>query len=124
MEYSTQYPQPHSQHPHASAHMSGPYQTSQNTATPVGQIASPTNPQSQIHHGHTNHQASPILPSQSHYQAPQPATGQVQQQMNFSQPYAAMAPSYGISPTQAAAMATAAASGQFFPLHQESMGYI
>ncbi|EER28756.1 Transcriptional activator [Coccidioides posadasii str. Silveira] len=122
MEYSTQYPQPHSQHPHASAHMSGPYQTSQNTATPVGQIASPTNPQSQIHHGHTNHQASPILPSQSHYQAPQPATGQVQQQMNFSQPYAAMAPSYGISPTQAAAMATAAASGQFFPLHQESMG--
>ncbi|WEW58611.1 Transcriptional activator [Emydomyces testavorans] len=104
--------------------MSGPYQTSQNTGATVGQITSPTNPQSQIHHGHTNHQASPILPSQSHYQPTQPATGQVQQQMNFSQPYAAMAPSYGISPTQAAAMATAAASGQFFPLHQDSMGGI
>lgn len=28
---------------------------------------------------------------------------------------------YGISPTQAAAMATAAASGQFYPLHQDPM---
>ncbi|EEP76530.1 hypothetical protein UREG_01379 [Uncinocarpus reesii 1704] len=122
MEYSTQYQQPHSQHPHASSHMSGPYQTPQNTGAPVGQITSPTNPQTQIHHGHSNHQASPILPSQSHYQASQPPPGQVQQPMNFPQPYAAMAPSYGISPTQAAAMATAAASGQFFPLHQDSMG--
>lgn len=32
-----------------------------------------------------------------------------------------MPQTYGISPTQAAAMATAAASGQFYPLHQDSM---
>jgi nuclear transcription factor Y alpha len=32
-----------------------------------------------------------------------------------------MPQAYGMSPTQAAAMATAAASGQFYPLHQDSM---
>jgi nuclear transcription factor Y alpha len=73
---------------------------------------------------HGNHQASPILASQSHYQQPQNTPGQVQQHMNFSQPYGVppgMPQPYGISPTQAAAMATAAASGQFYPLPQDSM---
>ncbi|THC86981.1 hypothetical protein EYZ11_013573 [Aspergillus tanneri] len=73
---------------------------------------------------HPTHQASPILPSQSHYQQTQNAPGSVHQQMNFPQSYgvtAAMPQTYGISPTQAAAMATAAASGQFYPLHQDSM---
>lgn len=44
--------------------------------------------------------------------------------MNFPQSYGVPTPmgqGYGISPTQAAAMATAAASGQFYPLHQDSM---
>ncbi|EFR02252.1 transcriptional activator hap2 [Nannizzia gypsea CBS 118893] len=82
------------------------------------------------------HQASPIVPPQPHphYQGqpqqqppqqppqqPQQGPGQQHQppqpgQMSFPQSYAP----YGISPTQAAAMATAAATGQFFPLHQDS----
>lgn len=87
----------------------------------AGSMASPTNPQA--HMQQSAHQASPIVPSQSHYQQ-QNAPGSVHQQMNFPQPYgvtAAMPQTYGISPTQAAAMATAAASGQFYPLHQDSM---
>jgi hypothetical protein len=72
---------------------------------------------------HANHQASPILPPQGHYQQAQNAPGGVHQQMNFPQGYgvATTMQPYGISPTQAAAMATAAASGQFYPLHQDSM---
>ncbi|EFE43302.1 CCAAT-binding transcription factor subunit HAPB [Trichophyton verrucosum HKI 0517] len=96
------------------------------------------------------HQASPIVPPQPHphyqgqpQQPPPPPPPQQQQQqqqqqpqqhpppqqqpqsqgqppqpgqMSFPQSYAP----YGISPTQAAAMATAAATGQFFPLHQDS----
>ncbi|KAK2865249.1 hypothetical protein FQN49_003768 [Arthroderma sp. PD_2] len=94
-----------------------------------GQIPSPTSSQMQ----HQQHQGSPIIPPQPHYQQQpqgqpqqqqQPQQGQQpqpgQQQMNFPQSYAPMAQSYGISPTQAAAMATAAATGQFFPLHQDS----
>lgn len=45
--------------------------------------------------------------------------------MNFPQGYGvttAMPQTYGISPGQAAAMATAAASGQFYPLHQDVTG--
>ena len=91
------------QHHHASS-LPAPYQTTQNPA-----VASPQNQQPMQHHGQT----SPILPSQSHYPP---------QQMNFAQPYAAMPQSYGISPTQAAAVATAAASGQYgYPMHQESI---
>ena len=42
--------------------------------------------------------------------------------MNFAPSYPAMPQSYGISPTQAAAVATAAASGQYgYPMHQESI---
>lgn len=124
MEYAPQYQQPHSQHPHQSSHLPGPYQTSpSNPGQPVGPITSPTNnPQGHMQHPNPNHQTSPILPSQSHYQQPhQNPSGSVHQQMNFAQPYAPLPQSYGISPTQAAAMATAAASGQFFPLHQDSM---
>ncbi|EGE00848.1 hypothetical protein TESG_08106, partial [Trichophyton tonsurans CBS 112818] len=51
-------------------------------------------------------------PSQSQAQAQPPQPGQ----MSFPQSYAP----YGISPTQAAAMTTAAATGQFFPLHKDS----
>ncbi|KAI4259693.1 MAG: hypothetical protein LQ352_000626 [Teloschistes flavicans] len=66
------------------------------------------------------HQASPILPSQGHgYQQPpssQP-THSVHQGLSYP-PYSVappnMHPSYGMSPSQAAAMATAAASGQSY----------
>ncbi|CRG91705.1 hypothetical protein PISL3812_08756 [Talaromyces islandicus] len=120
MEYSTQYQQPHGQHPHAPSHMAGAYQNAQNPGTAVGSMASPTNPQA---HMPQNHQASPIMPPQGHYQQSQNAPGAVHQQMNFAQPYVSttMQPPYGISPTQAAAMATAAASGQFYPMHQDQM---
>ncbi|PGH14651.1 hypothetical protein AJ80_05831 [Polytolypa hystricis UAMH7299] len=122
MEYPPQYQQPPNQHPHPPSHMSAPYQTTpSNAGQPVGSITSPTNPQPHMQHTHPNHQASPILPSQSHYQPAQNAPGQVHQQMNFPPSYAPLPQSYGISPTQAAAMATAAASGQFFPMHQDSM---
>jgi nuclear transcription factor Y, alpha len=117
MEYSPQYQQPHGQHPHAPSHMAGAYQNPQNP----GSLTSPTNPQAHIPQ---NHQASPILPGQGHYQQSQNAPGAVHQQMNFAQPYGvttSMQPPYGISPTQAAAMATAAASGQFYPMPQDQM---
>ncbi|KAK2735262.1 Transcriptional activator [Myotisia sp. PD_48] len=125
MEYAPQYQQPHNPHPlphpHQASHMSG-YQTSpQSSVAQVGQLPSPPNPQNQMQHNHSNHQASPILPSQSHYQQSQSGPGQVQQQMNFPPTYAAMQPPYGISPTQAAAMATAAATGPFY-MHQEPIG--
>ncbi|EEH21520.2 transcriptional activator hap2 [Paracoccidioides brasiliensis Pb03] len=130
MEYPPQYQQPHNQHPHASSHMPT-YQTSpSNAGPPVGSITSPTNPQAHMQHPHQNHQSSPILPSQSHYQQTQNAPGQVHQQMNFPQQYAQIPQSYGIIPTQAAAaaaaMATAAAAGHnhtyYQPMHQDSMG--
>ncbi|RAL04587.1 transcription activator HAP2 [Aspergillus ibericus CBS 121593] len=125
MEYPPQYQQPHGQHPHASSHITAPYQTApQNAGSTVGSMTSPTNPQAHMQQAHPTHQASPIVPSQSHYQPAQNAPGSVHQQMNFPQSYGvttAMPQTYGISPTQAAAMATAAASGQFYPLHQDSM---
>lgn len=102
-----------------------PYQSAPHIAGPaVGPMASPTNPQAHLQQPHPSHQASPIVPSQSHYQQPQNPAGSVHQPMSFPQPYgvtAAMPQTYGISPTQAAAMATAAASGQFYPIHQDSM---
>jgi len=125
MEYPPQYQQPHGQHPHASSHMPGPYQAAPpNAGAPVGAMASPTNAPPTMQQTHSAHQTSPIIPSQQHYQQPQNAPGAVHQQMNFPQGYGvpgAMPQTYGISPTQAAAMATAAASGQFYPLHQDSM---
>ncbi|KAJ5618304.1 hypothetical protein N7528_006947 [Penicillium herquei] len=126
MEYPPQYQQPHGQHPHAPSHIPGPYQTAPpNAGPPVGSMASPTNPQAPMQQSHSAHQTSPIVPSQQHYQQAPNAPGSVHQQMNFPQGYGvttAMPQSYGISPTQAAAMATAAASGQFYPLHQDVTG--
>ncbi|KAJ5729596.1 uncharacterized protein N7483_004104 [Penicillium malachiteum] len=126
MEYPPQYQQPHGQHPHAPSHIPGPYQTGPpNAGPPVGSMASPTNPQAPMQQSHSAHQTSPIVPSQQHYQQGPNAPGAVHQQMNFPQGYGvttAMPQSYGISPTQAAAMATAAASGQFYPLHQDVTG--
>ncbi|KAL4736818.1 CCAAT-binding transcription factor (CBF-B/NF-YA) subunit B-domain-containing protein [Aspergillus similis] len=126
MEYSPQYQQQHGQHPHPASHMTGPYPTApQNPGSALGSMASPTNPQTHIQQAHPTHQASPVVPSQSHYQQAQNAPGSMHQQMNFPQSYGvttAMPPQpYGISPTQAAAMATAAASGQFYPTHGDSM---
>ncbi|OJJ46169.1 hypothetical protein ASPZODRAFT_2070377 [Penicilliopsis zonata CBS 506.65] len=121
MEYPPQYQQAHGQHPHAQSHLPGSYQPPPQAGQPVGSMTSPTNPQA---HLQQQHQASPIVPSQSHYPPAQNPAGPVHQQMNFPQSYgvaAAMPQPYGISPTQAAAMATAAASGQFYPLHQDSM---
>ena len=101
--------------------MPGPYQAAPPNAGPaVGSMTSPTNPQA---HNPT-HQTSPIVAPQTHYQQSQGNAGQVHQHMNFPQPYGvttAIPQTYGISPSQAAAMATAAASGQFYPLHQDSM---
>lgn len=105
--------------------MPGPYQTAPpNAGAAVGSMASPTNSQTPMHQTHSAHQTSPVVPTQQHYQQAQNAPGAMHQQMNFPQGYgvtAAMPQTYGISPTQAAAMATAAASGQFYPLHQDSM---
>ncbi|KAK2764500.1 Transcriptional activator [Arachnomyces sp. PD_36] len=124
MEYPPQYQPSHNQHPHAPSHMPGPYQTSPPSAGPqVGPITSPTNPQAHMQQPHGN-QASPILASQNHYPQSQNTPGQVHQQMNFSQSYGVppgMPQQYGISPTQAAAMATAAATGQFYQMPQDSM---
>ncbi|KAJ5698735.1 CCAAT-binding transcription factor subunit HAPB [Penicillium macrosclerotiorum] len=125
MEYAPQYQQPHGQHPHPPSHIAGPYQAAPpNAGPPVGSMASPTNAQAPMQQTHPAHQTSPIVPSQQHYQQAQNAPGAVHQQMNFPQGYGvttAMPQTYGISPTQAAAMATAAASGQFYPLQHDSM---
>ncbi|KAK5044565.1 hypothetical protein LTR84_010689 [Exophiala bonariae] len=107
MEYPPQYQQ-QSHHPH----LQGGYQTSPQSAGP-GSLQSPSGPQSHLQQ-HNPNQASPILPSQTqnHY-TPQSAGG-VHQSMGYPQygVSTGMTQGYGISPTQAAAMATAAASGQ------------
>lgn len=108
MEYPPQYQQ-HNQHPH----LQGGYQTSPQSAGP-GSLQSPSGPQSHLQQ-HNPNQASPILPSQTqnHYQ-PQSAGG-VHQTMGYPQ-YGVnpgMPQGYGISPSTAAAMATAAASGLY-----------
>ncbi|PSN60789.1 hypothetical protein BS50DRAFT_197976 [Corynespora cassiicola Philippines] len=100
-----QYQQPH--HGHASAHMQN-YGGAQNPAAGTSSITSPTQQQM-----HSYQQTSPILPSQGYNQpgAPNP---QHHQQMNYAQQGympQGMHNSYGMSPTQAAAMATAAAAG-------------
>ncbi|KAJ5233078.1 hypothetical protein N7468_006034 [Penicillium chermesinum] len=110
MEYPPQYQQPHGQHPHASSHIPGPYQP----AAPNAGAPAP------MQSTHSAHQSSPIVPSQQHYQQPQNG------QMNFPQGYGVTAPMpqapYGLSSAQAAAMATAAASGQFYPIQHDGMG--
>lgn len=106
-----QYQQPH--HGHAPAHM--PNYGAQNPAGNAP-ITSPTQQQM-----HSYQQTSPILPSQGN---PYPQAGapnpQHHQQINYAQPgyippgmhqQSGMHQQYGMSPTQAAAMATAAAAG-------------
>lgn len=115
MDYA-QYQGPHGQHAHA-PHMQGGYQSAQQSSGPGQSITSPPNAPSQMHQQH-QHQASPILPSQGYaYQPPPPQpTHSVHQGLNYPQPYGvaptAMHPQYGMSQQQAAAMATASASGQ------------
>ncbi|KAJ4345512.1 Transcriptional activator [Didymosphaeria variabile] len=98
-----QYQQPH--HGHAATHMQN-YPGAQNPGAANPSITSPT--QGQMH---SYQQTSPILPSQGY---PQPGTANAQhQQMNYPQQgyMPGMHQPYGMSPTQAAAMATAAAAG-------------
>ena len=73
----------------------------------------------QIHQQHPNHQASPILPSQGSQYQPQPPGPQPHQQL-YNPGYGvapSMPPQYGITPGQAAAMATAAAAGPGYGYH-------
>ncbi|KAI9838641.1 MAG: hypothetical protein M1819_004955 [Sarea resinae] len=131
MDYAQyQQPPPHGHHPHAQSHLQGGYTAPHNAGPGGAPITSPSTGQPQIHQQHPAHnQASPILPSQSHVfqqQAAQNQAGhQVPQQMGYPQAYG-VAPSmhqgYGISPTQAAAMATAAASGQgYYPMTEGAL---
>ncbi|KAI2785949.1 hypothetical protein POX_h09713 [Penicillium oxalicum] len=127
MEYPPQYQQPHGQHPHAPSHMPGPYQSGPpQPGASVGSMTSSSNAQPPMQPQHPSHQTSPIVPTQQHYQQAQGGPGGVHQQMGFPQGYgvsAAMGQPYGISPGQAAAMATAAASGQLYPFPQhDGMG--
>ncbi|KAL8740823.1 MAG: hypothetical protein Q9190_006511 [Brigantiaea leucoxantha] len=118
MDYAQHQPPQYGQHPHA-PHLQGNYQNAtQNSGTAGPSITSPPN---QPPHMHQHpHQASPILPSQGHGYQPPPSAQSghpVHQGLNYSQQYnvapQAMPPQFGISPSQAAAaMATAAASGQ------------
>lgn len=98
-----QYQQPH--HGHAATHMQN-YGGAQNPGAGNNSITSPTQQQM-----HSYQQTSPILPSQGYSQAGAP--NQQHQQMNYAQPgyMPGMHQQYGMSPTQAAAMATAAAAG-------------
>lgn len=116
MDYAQYQAPPHGQHSHA-PHMQGGYPSAQQNSGPGQSITSPPNAPSQMHQQH-QHQASPILPSQGYaYQPPPPQpTHPVHHGLNYPQPYgvapAAMHHQYGMSQQQAAAMATASASGQ------------
>ncbi|KAF2035968.1 hypothetical protein EK21DRAFT_53142 [Setomelanomma holmii] len=93
-------------HGHSGAHLQN-YGGAQNPAAGNPSITSPT--QGQMH---SYQQTSPILPSQGYNPggAPNP---QHHQQMNYAQQgyIPGMPQPYGMSPSQAAAMATAAAAG-------------
>ncbi|KAF2085584.1 CCAAT-binding transcription factor subunit [Saccharata proteae CBS 121410] len=124
MEYA-QYQQPHHPHNHAGAHMQNTYSAPPPTAG-HGAITSPTQ-QNQMHASHT--QQSPILPSQTPTYAQQgtanPAGHQVQQMGYSPASYAVPAGMHQqyMSPTQAAAMATAAAAGQpYYPMDGSIQG--
>jgi nuclear transcription factor Y, alpha len=118
-----QYQQPHHGHPpHLQTYPSAP----QNAGPGNASITSPTQ-QSQMHPSYS--QTSPILPSQGHAY-PQstgqnPQGHQVHQPMGYPPQYGvppSMPQQYGMSPTQAAAMATAAAAGQpYYPMQDQTM---
>lgn len=105
-------PNMHAAYSNAQQHPGGPTITSPPTQTP------------QMHQQHQT-QASPILPSQGHSYQQQPLPQANHSGLNYQQSYGAvptnMHPQYGVSP--AAAMATAAASGQtnYYPMPQSSM---
>ncbi|KAF2874875.1 CCAAT-binding transcription factor (CBF-B/NF-YA) subunit B-domain-containing protein [Massariosphaeria phaeospora] len=111
------YQQPH--HGHAPAHMQN-YAGAQNAATNPS-ITSPTQQQQM----HAYQQTSPILPSQG-YPQPGPPNPQHHQQMNYGHQQGYMPPGmhqgYGMSPGQAAAMATAAAAGPAGYDYQNALG--
>ncbi|KAI9676537.1 MAG: Transcriptional activator [Caeruleum heppii] len=134
MEYAQYQPShPHGQHPHAQGHLQGGYSTAPANPSQVGPSmgSSQTQPP-QMHQAHSSHnQTSPIVPHQTQHHLPpqgsQSAPGH-QLPMSYPQPYGVppqgMHPhNYGISPTQAAAMAaTAAASGQgYYPMTNEAL---
>lgn len=118
MDYAQTQAHSYGQHPHA-PHMQA-YSNAQQSPTV-------TSPPSQPPHMQHQPQASTILPSQGHsYQAQQPPqpthTGLSYPQSYVGQPN--MHQQYNITPGQAAAMATAAASGQQsygYPMPQTSM---
>lgn len=122
MEYA-QYQQPHHPHNHAQSHMQNAYSAPSQSAA-QGAITSP-NQQAQMHQQHN--QTSPILPSQtnpySQQGAPNAAGHQLQQMGYPSGGYGVgMHGQYHISPTQAAAVATAAAAGQtYYPMGDGGM---
>lgn len=99
-----QYQQPH--HGHAPGHIQ-PYGGAQNAAPGNPSITSPTQQQQM----HSYQQTSPILPSQGYGQAGAQHQQHPQQMGYPQQTYMAGMNQYGMSPTQAAAMATAAAAG-------------
>jgi nuclear transcription factor Y alpha len=100
-----QYQQPH--HGHAPGHIQ-PYGGAQNPAAGNPSITSPTQQQQM----HSYQQTSPILPSQGYGQAGAQHPQHPQQMSYAQQGYMqGMPQAYGMSPTQAAAMATAAAAG-------------
>ncbi|KAF3001379.1 Transcriptional activator [Curvularia kusanoi] len=100
-----QYQQPH--HGHAPGHIQ-PYGGAQNAAAGNPSITSPTQQQQM----HSYQQTSPILPSQGYGQAGAQHQQHPQQMAYAQQGYmSGMPQAYGMSPTQAAAMATAAAAG-------------
>ncbi|KAL8761642.1 MAG: hypothetical protein Q9184_002256 [Pyrenodesmia sp. 2 TL-2023] len=117
MDYAQYQPPSHGQHPHA-PHLQSSYQSAQQNPGPTGpSITSPSNQPPQMHQH--PHQASPILPSQGHGYQPPPSSQpnhSVHQGLNYPPQYNVAPPNmhqpYGMSPSQAAAMATAAASGQ------------
>ena len=122
MDYAQyQQPHPHNQHGHAQPHLSGYNAPPQNAGAAGAPMTSPSQPQ-QLHQPS---QVSPILPSQNHPYSQQPQVSgpqQVHPQMGYpAQPYN-MHPQYNMSQTQAAAMATAAASGQhYYPMPEGSL---
>ncbi|KAK7522744.1 protein HAPB [Phyllosticta citriasiana] len=122
MEYAP-YQQAHHPGSHGQSHLQNTYSAPQQAAGP-GAITSP-NQQSQMHPQHN--QTSPILPSQTNpysQQGTANATGHGVQQMGYASggyPVTGMHQQY-MSPTQAAAMATAAAAGQtYYPMGDGGM---
>ncbi|KAF2099563.1 hypothetical protein NA57DRAFT_55523 [Rhizodiscina lignyota] len=117
---SYQQPHPHNAHPHAQQHLQNAYTSPQSAVPGVQTITSP-NQQNQMHPAHQ--QTSPIMQQQGHPYPQQP--GQPHQHMGYpAQAYSvpgSMQTQYNISPSQAAAMATAAASGQPYYMPGQGM---